>query len=152
MIFAPNFVASLVAIQQEWADNAMVHCACWDLPERIEERDYDREDFPMLSAAGARRETSGTGACQFARRAFFHEVRGYDEGYQHWGAEDVDMSSRATRYGLEIVWASARTQMLHQWHPTMKHERSWNRRLNNWRFKLTKTWVVKNRSSWGGRP
>ena len=43
----------------------------------------------------------------------------------------------------------AKTCMLHQWHPTMKHDRKWTFHLNRLRFKLTKRIVVKNRRGWG---
>lgn len=150
MIFAPNFVASLLEAHQDTSRDAMIHCRCHDLPESVPLEPWQAEDFPKLLAEAEVRRTKGTGACQSARRSFFHRVRGYDERYTFWGAEDVDMTARAQRAGLDIVWVSDRTQMLHQWHPKELSRRPWNFRLNRWRYRLTKWQIAKNPGGWGG--
>ena len=109
---------------------------------------WTRADYPSLEAESELRETSGTGACQVAPRSFFFHARGYDEKFVYWGAEDVDMTSRAERYGLPLRWMSG-TRMLHQWHPTMKRDKPLRFHLNRLRYKLTRHQVVKNRLGWG---
>ena len=151
MIFAPNFVAQLLvqAASHGGERGALVVAPCFDLPEGAADRLAEVADFQDLRLAAARRETNGTGACQVASRAFFEAVRGYDEAFQYWGAEDDDLAHRAARYGLTRVSLGAEVAMLHQWHPTMKHDRPWQRFRNKWRYKLTRWRVVKNRAGWG---
>lgn len=155
MIFAPDFVAQLLALEAEHGagpgPGALVVAPCFDLPEGAADQLVERADFARLRGLAAQRETGGTGACQVATRAFFEAVRGYDEAFQYWGAEDDDLAFRAARYGLKRVPLGAASAMLHQWHPTMKHDRPWQRWRNKWRYKLTRWRVVKNRGGWGVR-
>ena len=149
MIFQPNFVSSLLEVHSGEGCDHMIHCRCHDLPESAGEQVWQQQDFEGLRAKGVVRAVMGTGACQSAPTAYFHAVRGYDEKYRYWGAEDVDMTARARRYGLKVVWVSNRTSMLHQWHETMKNDRKLLWRINRWRYRLTKHIVVKNRRGWG---
>ena len=87
--------------------------------------------------------------CQMAKRSFFFDVRGYDEKFVFWGAEDVDMSRRAVRFGLEPIWVEEQTSMLHQWHATLRKQRPFLKFLNDARYHLTKYQVRKNSSRWG---
>ena len=150
MIFAPNFLASVL---QAHADepNSMVVSRCHDLPESVAEQPWQVADFPTLLERASLRDTTGTGACQAAPRAFFEQVRGYDEAFKYWGAEDDDMLHRARKSGLQVTWLPGTTAMLHQWHPTMKNDRWLQRKVNEWRLKLTRHVLVKNRGGWGAR-
>jgi len=152
MIFQPNFVSTLLATHREASKDVMIHCRCHDLPEDVPEKEWAARDFEELRSQATVRAVRGTGACQSATREFFERVRGYDEKFKYWGAEDVDMTARAERFGLDIHWVSNATSMLHQWHPTMKHDRRLLWRVNRWRYRLTKHIIVKNRSGWGTLP
>ena len=110
---------------------------------------YQRSDYLALETKGIERATQGTGACQSAHRDFFFNVRGYDEAFEHWGAEDDDLRSRAIRYGLQPRWISPRTSMLHQWHPTTKNQYPWRKRMNKARLYLTRWKIKKNPARWG---
>lgn len=149
LIFAPNLVSTALEEAERPGRRAMVLCHCWDLPSTLPERDWALSDFTALRERAALRKTRGTGACQVARRDFFFRVRGYDERYRYWGAEDVDMSSRAEAFGLELVWISDRTCVLHQWHPTRKGDRRLRYHWNRLRYRLTRRVVIKNRRGWG---
>ncbi|HLT38569.1 MAG TPA: glycosyltransferase family A protein [Enhygromyxa sp.] len=151
MIFAPNFVATLLDEQRRAQGRAFVVCHCRDLPEAIEEQPWTREDFAELLAAAPFRKATGTGACQVAEREFFERVRGYDEGFSFWGQEDNDMRFRAGRAGLREVWVQERTAMLHQWHPSDRGKKPLRKSLNDVRFHLTKRVTVKNWRGWGER-
>ena len=149
MIFTPDFLQAAVEALQQSDDRALVLCRCHDLPESVAEMPRSRDELPFLRSAASVRQTSGTGACQAATRAFFFAVRGYDEAFEYWGAEDNDMVDRATRYGLQPTWLGEQPAMFHQWHATMKNDRPFKRKLNHWRYKLTRWQVVKNRKRWG---
>ncbi len=150
MIFQPTFLPCILDAHRVFEGRVMVLSRCRDLPESVPEQLWSVEDFPTLRARSEIRDTSGTGACQAARRAFFEYTRGYDEKFIYWGAEDVDMTSRAARYGLKLHWMDDdHASMLHQWHPTMKNDRKWTFHLNRLRYKLTRHVIVKNRRGWG---
>jgi glycosyltransferase involved in cell wall biosynthesis len=149
MIFAPNFVQSILDVHARMPGKALVVCACSDLPERVPEQDWDLADFPELSQAANRRKSIGTGACQSASREFFFHSRGYDERYVHWGSEDSDMRDRALKHGLSMQWISEQTEMLHQWHPTSRYSRLIQNRKNALRYWFTRHQVVKNLERWG---
>ena len=104
MIFTPDFLQATVEALQQSDYRALVLCRCHDLPESVAEMPRSRDELPFLRSAASVRQTSGTGACQAATRAFFFAVRGYDEAFEYWGAEDNDMVDRATRYGLQPTW------------------------------------------------
>ncbi|NVB36245.1 glycosyltransferase family 2 protein [Pseudenhygromyxa sp. WMMC2535] len=149
MIFAPNFVSSILEVHARRPRQALVVCACSDLPQRVPERDYALSDFEWLRAQADRRKSIGTGACQSATREFFFHARGYDEAFVHWGSEDTDMRDRALAYGLELEWISDRTEMFHQWHPTSRYSRLIQNRKNAIRYFFTRHQVVKNLDRWG---
>lgn len=151
MIFAPEFVATLVETQARERDRAFVVCHCRDLPEELAERAWTVDDFPQLLARAPFRVATGTGACQVARREFFERVRGYDERFSFWGQEDNDMRFRAGRSGLREVWVQEQTAMLHQWHPSERGKKPLRKSINDVRFNLTKWVTVKNWRGWGER-
>ncbi|PRP96557.1 putative glycosyl transferase [Enhygromyxa salina] len=151
MIFAPNFVPTLLEVQARERDQAFVVCHCRDLPERLAEQQWALEDFPELLASAPFRKATGTGACQVARREFFERVRGYDEGFSFWGQEDNDLRFRAGRVGLREVWIQDQTAMLHQWHPSERGKKPLRKSLNDIRYHLTKRVTVKNWRGWGER-
>jgi glycosyltransferase involved in cell wall biosynthesis len=151
MIFAPNFIATLLETQAQADEQAFVVCHCRDLPESVAEQTWQLDDFPRLLELAAFRKATGTGACQVARREFFERVRGYDEGFSFWGQEDNDMRFRAGRYGLRETWVQEHTAMLHQWHPSERGKRPLRKSLNDIRFHLTKRVLVKNWLGWGDR-
>ncbi len=146
MIFSPNFLSSIV--QSQGRPGVMTLCRCHDLPDSVPAQLWERSDYSQLLRQAELRQTSGTGACQAARGEFFRTVRGYDEGYLYWGAEDADMVWRARRYGLTLEWMKA-PSMLHQWHPTRKHDHRFRVWLNRMRYRITRGRVVKNRRGWG---
>lgn len=148
MVFAEDFLATILEVHDE-RPQTMIHCGCHDLPDDVPEQHWSLDDLDELHAQATRRPTRGTGACQAAPREFFFDVRGYDERFRFWGYEDLDMTSRAACYGLEVEWISERTFMLHQWHPSVKLDRNLQRRINRWRYMLTRQVVQKNRSGWG---
>ncbi len=149
MLFAPGFIAGVIARWREEGDGIVVS-RCHDLPDDVPEQPWQRGDFSALLGRASLRDTTGTGACQAARKSFFEHARGYDEAFKYWGAEDDDMLSRAGRSGLEVRWLDGSAQMLHQWHPTMKNDKWLQRRINKWRMRFTRHVVVKNPRGWGG--
>lgn len=48
-------------------------------------------------------------------------VRGFDEFFHLWGAEDEDVHARLRMTGLEVDFFDKKILMLHQWHPTYRN-------------------------------
>ena len=149
MVFAENFVAEAVAAVEALGGKGIALCQSRDLPEACVDADVPLEKYESFKAQTSMRPTYGVGACQCAPKNWFHEVRGYDEGYRWWGFEDQDMLSRAVRSGLEPVWITEKTAMLHQWHPKQNKTHKFRIGLNRWRYRLLKPWVKRNRKGWG---
>ncbi len=152
MIFAPNFLRTLLRAQAADDDQALVLCQSRDLPEALPDAPWAVDDVPTLIAQSAFRERLGTGACQMAPRAFLERLRGYDEGYKRWGLEDTDMTFRAQRAGLTLRWVEDETAMMHQWHSSNRTRWPIQKTLNDLRFHLTKRRVTKNPRRWGLAP
>jgi GT2 family glycosyltransferase len=149
MVFAPHFLRSALDAQTEADHRALILCQCVDLGPDTEGRPIEVPDMPGLVQSASLRPSFGMGGCQCALTSWFHRVRGFDQGYTFWGAEDKDLVLRARKDGLSIVWMTERTTMLHQWHPTMKFDRPLVVRKNRMRLKLT-SWIVrKNCFGWG---
>ena len=159
ILLAPDFFGAA----SEKGD-ALVLCRCGDLPQSARipgDKAALRRAFPSLRSRARLRPASSTGGVQWAPRAFFFSVQGYDEDLLWWGAMDNDMVRRAREAGLPVVWVSDETGILHQWHPR-KHaildnqrevcaaQDAWrrNHRLMNERAGQP----VRNGSCWGGEP
>jgi glycosyltransferase involved in cell wall biosynthesis len=161
MILAPNFLGVVVErLRKE--PPALVLCRISDLPAHVllpHHCEKLLDTFDMLRAVTQLRPRYASGGIQAARRAFFFDVRGYDEDLLWWGAMDGDLVNRTGLMGLEIAWIEDCTAMLHQWHPR-KHavlsspreieqaKRAWryNHQLIQSRLKL----AVRNSHGWGG--
>jgi glycosyltransferase involved in cell wall biosynthesis len=150
MIYEPGFLRAAVDAQLERDGRALVLCQALDLGPETRDACVALSDVPALRATTTTRPTSGLGGCQCAETAWFRRVRGYDEVYRYWGAEDKDLAQRAERDGLALVWITDRTAMLHQWHPTTKYDRPaivWaNRKWLRWTGRI----VRKNWLGWSG--
>lgn len=84
--------------------------------------------------------------------AFFQLIRGYDEYYELWGCEDLDLVRRLEYLGVQPRRLAADSFYLHQWHPRFEgipqgehaDQISWNRRH------LEKNHsILRNDSRWG---
>jgi len=45
------------------------------------------------------------------------QLRGYDENFKRWGAEDNDIVNRLENYAMNLTTLATKTYYLHQWHP-----------------------------------
>lgn len=62
-----------------------------------------------------------TGLSMFPVRVL-KDLRGFDEFYHFWGAEDTDMHVRLKNAGYEINFYDKEVLLLHQWHPSYRSE------------------------------
>lgn len=81
-----------------------------------------------------------------------HLIGGYDEYYEVWGHEDLDLMRRFQRLGLEARALRGEAFYLHQWHakyenvPEEGRERAIRR--NNEHLERTRS-IVRNGAGWG---
>ncbi|MCX2837497.1 glycosyltransferase [Salinimicrobium sp. MT39] len=62
-----------------------------------------------------------TGLSMFPVRVL-QDLRGFDEFYHFWGAEDTDMHVRIENAGYEVKFYDKEILLLHQWHPSYRRE------------------------------
>lgn len=84
--------------------------------------------------------------------AFFQLIRGYDEYYEVWGAEDRDLMRRFRYLGLRLQALNSGSFYLHQWHPKFEGvpggERAPVIRRNHAHL-LRNHSIVRNDGNWG---
>lgn len=116
MIFHSEFIATAVSLQQS---NSAVYFQVGFLDEAETKLDKSFEDYRInfTSSEGA------TGLTMFPIAAV-HPIRGFDEFYHFWGAEDTDIHIRLKNNGTQIKYYDERLLMLHQWHPSYRSKES----------------------------
>jgi glycosyltransferase involved in cell wall biosynthesis len=149
MVLAPTFLRTLVETQEQLGGRGLLLCQSRDLGPETEGKEIQLRDFEEILRSTTMRPTYGMGGCQCADTRWFHHVRGYDERYTYWGAEDKDVVLRAQRDGRIVKWITEQTAMVHQWHPTTKYDKPWLVKKNRMWLRLT-SWIVrKNWLGWG---
>lgn len=147
-IFTPSFVETAMKFV---APDRIVHCRISDLPQSYDDA-FD--NFEWMSKSSTLRADFAMGGCQIFSRKWAEKVRGYDEAYVEWGADDTDFSYRAERSGLGLVWIEREATYFHQWHADFT---TWADRKqierNRERLKLTQEdesySIVRNPNGWG---
>lgn len=122
IIFAPSYLREAIAALRR-DPLQVVYSQSLDLPESwaADRPDVDPSNLTRLRELAKPRLSSATNTgVNLALTYFYHRVRGYDEAYTHYGAEDDDLAVRFERLGLRPVSIADRSFYLHQWHP--KHE------------------------------
>lgn len=89
------------------------------------------------------------------------ELRGFDEFYHFWGAEDTDMHVRLKNAGYEVEFYDKEVLMLHQWHETYrsKERKTFTRELQlsnivqlnyeHLKFAMSNKITFVNQEGWG---
>jgi hypothetical protein len=88
--------------------------------------------------------------------AYYQMVRGFDEFFELWGSEDVDMMRRLKRLGLDrLALPSDDAFYLHQWHPKYENllagtvgQREMTIRRNADHYRRSNT-ILRNPEAWG---
>lgn len=89
------------------------------------------------------------------------KLRGFDEFYHFWGAEDTDMHIRLNNAGYKIEYYEKEVLLLHQWHPSYRSKESTklteNLQINgivqlnhqHLKFAVEKKLTIVNPNGWG---
>jgi len=91
------------------------------------------------------------GGCQCMHIEDWHKLRGYNEQYEGWGAEDIDIVKRADLAKMKIEWLGdtpEKVMLFHQPHPRNKIELFGNRSINIKKYWSSKSYCV-NSENWG---
>lgn len=158
LVFSPDYVADAVDLLRR--EPLSVVCApMHDLPEESTEAAKrtarQGEPFPIdawRDRATRRLDWDRHPSIGLAHTAFYQLIRGYDEFYEGWGWEDLDLFDRLVRLGLEARTLETDSLYLHQWHEKHEHlprgadsdviER------NEARYRATRS-IVRNGPWWG---
>ena len=158
MVLQDNFMSCVHSALTANANN-LVLCQSSDLPRLgADTRPIALAEFDALRRRSRLRGTYGTGGIQAVRRSFLLEVRGYDEDMRWWGAMDNDMVRRARAHGMDVVWISDQTSMLHQWHtrkhravtnPVMRRDAQSAWAENHQLMRDRSQQIIRNQAGWG---
>lgn len=119
MIFHPEFVEKAVRLQQP-EKTVYFQVGFLSPADKIGGKKFD--EFSNF-----RKSTSeATGLSMFPIKVL-KELRGFDEFYHFWGAEDTDIHVRLKNAGYEVEYYDSEVLMLHQWHPSYRSKE--NKRL-----------------------
>jgi glycosyltransferase involved in cell wall biosynthesis len=115
MIFPKQFVQ---VVMDQAHPHKVLYCYHHFLPKDFS--DWDHLDDYAGKLPTATRHAYGP--CQCITRELFYQMRGFDEYYRYWGAEDSDMNARLGLLGLEEVWLVDKTHLFHQWHLPVNYD------------------------------
>lgn len=149
-IFSPSFIETALKIA---TSERIIHCRISDLPQNYDDA---LDNFDWMNKVATLRADFAMGGCQIFSRLWAMKVRGYDEAYVEWGADDTDFAHRAEKAGLTNVWIEREASFYHQWHPDFT---TWADRKqierNRERLKLVQeddTYSIKrNPNGWGAK-
>ncbi len=112
MIFHPQFVEKALKLQDK---NKTVYfqVGFFESKETLKGKDFSAHKNYRLSSYEA------TGLSMFPV-TILKELRGFDEFYHFWGAEDTDIHVRIKNAGYEVEFYDKEVLMLHQWHPSYR--------------------------------
>ena len=112
MIFHPAFVENATALQDP---RKVIYFQVGFLsPEELEKNDRFEEYNNYRKST-----REATGMSLFPVKAL-QKLRGFDEFYHFWGAEDTDMHVRLKNAGYAIEFHDKKVLLLHQWHPSYR--------------------------------
>jgi GT2 family glycosyltransferase len=126
VILAGNFVAEAVAalkanpLGMVYAQSLQLEAECQAELERAAHGPDWIDRGALRLRATYRAEGPFSTGMVLARRSAFERIRGYDEFYEVYGAEDTDLLERFEWLGLVPLSIADRSYYLHQWHP--RHE------------------------------
>lgn len=112
MIFHPGFVKKATQLKEE---NKTIYFQVGFLSRDDQVNNKKFEDFKIY-----RKSTSeATGLTIFPVNVL-KELRGFDEFYHFWGAEDTDIHIRIKNAGYPVEYYDEKVLLLHQWHPSYR--------------------------------
>ncbi|MCB0339068.1 MAG: glycosyltransferase, partial [Bdellovibrionales bacterium] len=149
MIFHPSMFPMWRRYRDELGDDKIYLGQCLKLPPLAHLPNPWKKDFySEVADKGRLFDTYGHGGCQIIRTDWLNKVHGFNEAYEVWGAEDLDLSFRAVLDGIKHVWMQP-GKLLHQWHIKAVSS-EWRTKNNDTYRELIRNPKVRvNGESWG---
>jgi len=145
-VFAPKFIETALKNMNK---NVIAHCRVWELAENYSGQ---LNNFMNMKSASILRDRGGYGTCQIFSRDWAFKIRGFDEEYVTWGAEDTDFYVRALQDNLKEIWLEKQTDYFHQWHSqTNRNENPELLKRNRGRCVQTRNnelSIIRNQAGW----
>lgn len=116
MIFHNEFVERAISLQK---NNTATYFKVGFLSEKETQSTKAFNDYRI----NFKSTNEATGLSMFPVKAL-QQVRGFDEFYHFWGAEDTDVHVRLKNNGCEVVFYEKETLLLHQWHKSYRSKES----------------------------
>ena len=158
IIFSPRYLADSVAALRS-SPLSVIYAPMHDLPEETTEvvkgaagMNGDRDLALWKSWCSPRCGWAFHPSIAFTFTAYFQCIRGFDEFYEIYGAEDMDLSRRFAYLGLEPKLLNFDSFYLHQWHPKFEGipDGEHNTQIERNRVYHGQTYsIVRNNRQWG---
>lgn len=119
MIFSPQALETVIELFHS-DSRAAFFLQCRDLPQGMDDEwvEAHPEAWAEMEQLSRLRPRWGMGGMMAISREGFGEIRGFDERFHTYGAEDLDFAQRARRAGFKTVWVNdPNVRMYHMWHP-----------------------------------
>ncbi|MGA8262212.1 MAG: glycosyltransferase family 2 protein [Arenicellales bacterium] len=121
VVFSPNYLEEAVRVLKKNPLGVVV-AIMWDLPEGTVRNHMSASElmaaFQAFDAVATPRWGCGFDSAVHATRAgYYWKIGGFDEFYEGWGREDLDVARRFRYLGLEFESIDERSRYFHQWHP-----------------------------------
>ena len=119
MLFSPGTLKHIAGLFQ-FEEKAIYLLQCRDLPLGMNDTYIIRNSpgWKTLEFESRVRPRWGMGGMMAITRKAFTALRGYDERLHTYGGEDIDITKRARRFGLKLIWVDTPSvRMYHMWHP-----------------------------------
>lgn len=116
MIFDNSFIQQAIQLQEP---NKSVYFQVGFLSPQDLNKGKKFEEFQNYRSS----TDEATGLSMFPVEVL-HKLRGFDEFYHFWGAEDTDIHERIKNAGYELEFYTDKILMLHQWHPSYRIKES----------------------------
>ncbi|WP_448519216.1 glycosyltransferase [Rhodoflexus sp.] len=117
LIYPPYFAASVL---QKIDLQSFVQYQCYYIPSDVS--DYEKLTFDKAYDYPVNSISESGGLIAVPRQAMY-EIGGFDEYFQVWGVEDMDLKKRLRKIGLtRKVLSIEEAPTFHQWHPPASTE------------------------------
>ena len=116
MIFHPNFIKHSIELQEP---NKCIYFQVGFLSSKDNAKGKKFKNFKNYKKSN----NEATGLSMFPVH-ILQKLRGFDEFYHFWGAEDTDIHVRIKNAGYQLEFYTEEILMLHQWHPSYRSKES----------------------------
>ncbi len=116
MLFRNDFVATIIKLQNP-SRAVFFKVGFLNQKESFSAKAFNQFQVQFFSQPGAK------GLSLFPLEALI-KIKGFDEFFHFWGAEDEDVHSRLEQAGYESIFYEQEVLMLHQWHESYRTSES----------------------------